>query len=135
MTNETDLNKQIAKALFSNPVWFNTCLLTPNPYSSYYHVFCDYNGLELITALLNQLGLMTNPAKKNHNFSGGKIAWEGSLIIPNLNIRCLVGEEDQFVDKWVSIIQPLLNDEFLITRVSKPSCIETHGGVTTLTIG
>jgi len=134
MTNTADLKAQIAKALFTNPIWYETSLLNRSHDSSHYGVFRDYNGLEFTTALLNLLGLMTNPAKKNHYFSGGQIAWEGSLIIPNLNIRCLVGEEDQFVDKWVSIIQPLLNDEFLIPRVSKPSCIETHGCVTIFTI-
>ena len=135
MTNTADLKAQIAEALFSDPVWFNTCLLTPNPNSSHYRVFREYNKLEFTTALLNQLGLTTNPAKKNHYFSGGEIAWEGSLLIDGINIRCQVGEEDQYVEMWDFILQLLLDEELLIPRVSNPSGIETHSGVTIFTIG
>ena len=142
MKNATDLKAQIAdqiaKALFTKPIWFTTCLLNRNDHSPYYRIFREYNKLEFTTALLSQLGLTTNPAKKNQCFSGGEIAWEGSLLIDSINnskIRCKVGEEDQYVEMWASILGPLLTNEFLIPQVSKPSGIETHGGVTILTIG
>ncbi len=133
MTNATDL--KIKEALFTKPIWFTTCLLNRNYHSPYYRIFREYSKLEFTTALLSQLGLTTNPAKKNHYFSGGKIAWEGSLIIDDLNIHCAVGEEDQYVEMWDFILQLLLDEELLIPRVSKSTGIETHGGVTILTIG